>query len=222
MSQLSSKATGMLAAFESPAALMRAAAKMRDGGYTHFDCHSPFPIHGMDRAMGLKRSPLGFIVGAVAFCALTGISLMMWWMSAVDYPLVISGKPYFSFLAYVPPAFAITILSSALTALFGMLILNRLPQLFHPGFLSVWQHRIPSLTLMQPGSFWRASVAVISRWWRQNEQSGITETRRQVNDCHFCGRLDRWLFPGRAQGTAADSSQSEYVQAAKVQGTIAE
>jgi hypothetical protein len=136
MSQLSSKATGMLAAFESPAALMRAAAKMRDGGYTHFDCHSPFPIHGMDRAMGLKRSPLGFIVGAVAFCALTGISLMMWWMSAVDYPLVISGKPYFSFLAYVPPAFAITILSSALTALFGMLILNRLPQLFHPLFES--------------------------------------------------------------------------------------
>lgn len=136
MSQPSSKATGMLAAFESPAALMRAAEKMRDAGYTHFDCHSPFPIHGMDRAMGLKRSPLGFIVGMVALCALSGATLMMWWMTTVDYPLVVSGKPYFSFQAYVPVAFAITILSSAVTALFGMLILNRLPQLFHPLFES--------------------------------------------------------------------------------------
>ena len=86
--------------------------------------------------MGLKRSPLGFIVGVVAFCALTGASLMMWWMTAVDYPLVISGKPYFSFQAYVPVAFALTVLSSAVAALFGMLILNRLPQLFHPLFES--------------------------------------------------------------------------------------
>ena len=136
MSLSTTKAAGVLAAFESPAALMRAAEKMRDAEYTNFDCHSPFPIHGMDRAMGLKRSPLGFIVGAVAFCALSGASLMMWWMTCVDYPLLISGKPYFSFQAYVPVAFAITILSSAVAALFGMLILNRLPQLFHPLFES--------------------------------------------------------------------------------------
>lgn len=136
MNQPTIKTAGMLAAFESPAALMRAAEKMRDAGYTNFDCHSPFPIHGMDRAMGLKRSPLGFIVGAVALCALFGATLMMWWMTAVDYPLVISGKPYFSFQAYVPVAFALTILSSALAALLGMLILNRLPQLFHPLFES--------------------------------------------------------------------------------------
>jgi len=136
MNQSTAKTAGMLAAFESPAALMHAAEKMRDAGYTNFDCHSPFPIHGMDRAMGLKRSPLGFIVGIVGFCALSGATLMMWWMTTVDYPLVISGKPFFSFQAYVPVAFAITILSSALAALFGMLILNRLPQLFHPLFES--------------------------------------------------------------------------------------
>jgi hypothetical protein len=72
MSKPTAKTAGMLAAFESPAALMHAAEKMRDAGYTNFDCHSPFPIHGMDRAMGLKRSPLGFIVGVVALCALSG------------------------------------------------------------------------------------------------------------------------------------------------------
>jgi hypothetical protein len=136
MSQQSKNIAGMLAAFASTEALIHAAEKMRDAGYKEFDCHSPFPIHGMDKAMGLKRSPLGFMVGAVAFCALTGASLMMWWMTSVDYPLVVSGKPYFSFQAYVPVAFALTILSSALTAVFGMFALNRLPRLHNPLFNS--------------------------------------------------------------------------------------
>lgn len=142
MSQSATKIVGVLASFDTTAALLHAAEKMRDAGYREFDCHSPFPIHGMDRAMGLKRSPLGFMVGAVAFCALTGASVMMWWMTSVDYPLVVSGKPYFSFQAYVPVAFALTILSSALTALFGMLALNRLPRLYNPLFTSERFNRV--------------------------------------------------------------------------------
>ena len=130
------RTVGILAEFESPATLLQAAAKVRDAGYTKFDCHSPFPIHGMDQAMGLRRSPIGYIVGVVAILALGGAATMMWWMTTIDYPLVISGKPYFSYQAYVPIAFALTILSSAAAALIGMLILNRLPQLFHPLFES--------------------------------------------------------------------------------------
>ena len=130
------KIAGILADFESPATLMKAAQKMRDAGYKDFDCHSPFPIHGMDHAMGLKRSPLGFIVGAVALGALGAVTLLLYWITAVDYPIVISGKPYFSFQAYVPVAFALTVLSSAFASLFGMLILNRLPRLHHPLFES--------------------------------------------------------------------------------------
>jgi len=126
----------MIAEFANPAALLRAAEKMRDAGFRSFDCHSPFPIHGMDKAMGEKRSPLGWIV---AFVALAGFSAGMgleWWSSSVAYPLVISGKPFFSYQAYGPVAFAVMVLSSALTALIGMLALNKLPRFNHPVFNS--------------------------------------------------------------------------------------
>jgi hypothetical protein len=126
--------TLILADFENPAKLLGAAEKMRDAGYKKFDCHSPFPIHGMDEAMGLKRSPLGWIVGVVAFFALGAGFTLEWWTSVVAYPLVIAGKPFFSYQAYGPVAFAIMVLTSAFVALFGMLALNKLPMLYHKIF----------------------------------------------------------------------------------------
>jgi hypothetical protein len=122
---------GLLAEFETPAALLHAATRLRDGGYSKFDCHSPFPIHGMDAAMGLKRSPLGYIVFSVAAIGLLAGVLLEWWTSTIDYPLVISGKPFFSYQAYGPVAFSIMVLASSFTALIGMLVLNRLPRFFH-------------------------------------------------------------------------------------------
>jgi hypothetical protein len=132
----------VLAAFESPADLLRAAERLRKAGYSKYDCHSPFPIHGMDRAMGLKRSPLGFIVGVTAFFTLGVVTLLLWWITAVDYQFVISGKPYFSYQAYTPVAFAVTILCSALAAFFGMFHLNRLPRPHHPLFNSAQFARV--------------------------------------------------------------------------------
>jgi hypothetical protein len=126
----------LLASFDNPAELLAAAKKIHDAGYTKFDCHSPFPIHGMDDAMGLKRSPLGYIVFAVAAVALIAGFTLEWWTSTVDYPLVISGKPFFSYQAYGPVAFAVMVLSSAFVSLLGMLALNKLPMLFHPLFSS--------------------------------------------------------------------------------------
>jgi len=126
----------MLAQFNNPAHLLEAAKKLRDAGYKKFDCHSPFPIHGMDSAMGLKRSPLGYIVFIVALLSFSAGALLEWWTSAVDYPLVISGKPFFSYQAYGPVAFAIMVLCSAFVALFGMLALNKLPMFFHKLFYS--------------------------------------------------------------------------------------
>jgi len=122
---------GLLAEFENPSALLRAAARMRDSGYRKFDCHSPFPIHGMDEAMGLKRSPLGYIVFVAAAIGLSAGVLLEWWTSTVAYPLVISGKPFFSYQAYGPVAFAVMVLTSSFTALIGMLVLNRLPRYYH-------------------------------------------------------------------------------------------
>ncbi|MEP0829071.1 MAG: DUF3341 domain-containing protein [bacterium] len=126
----------ILAEFGSAASLYQAAEKMRDTGQYNFDCHSPFPIHGMDAAMGLKRSPLGWIAGLCAtFGALGGVALQ-WYASTIAYPLVISGKPFFSFQAYLPVTFALGVLMAAGASLFGMLGLNRLPQFHHPLFHS--------------------------------------------------------------------------------------
>lgn len=126
----------MLAEFENPARLLEAAEKLRNAGYKKFDCHSPFPIHGMDDAMGMKRSPLGWVVGFVAFVALLSGFALEWWTSTIDYPLVISGKPFFSYQAYGPVAFAIMVLSSAFAALLGMMALNKLPMWYHQLFNS--------------------------------------------------------------------------------------
>ncbi len=124
----------MIAEFGSTAELVHAAEKMRDAGYQKWDCHSPFPIHGMDEAMGLNRSPLGYIVGFCGTCGLLFMLWLTWYASAVDYPIVIAGKPYFSWQAYIPVLFAITVLSSAFGAFLGMLGLNKLPQPYHPLF----------------------------------------------------------------------------------------
>ncbi len=130
------KVYSVLAEFGTPGALLKAAEKVRDAGYQKFDCHSPFPIHGMDAAMGLKRSPVGYIAGVCGLLGGTFAMWLQWWTSAVDYPVVISGKPLFSFQAYIVVTFGLTILGAALGAVIGMLMVNRLPQWFHGVFYS--------------------------------------------------------------------------------------
>lgn len=126
----------MLVEFSSPQALIDAAVKIRDAGYKDFDCHSSYPIHGMDEAMGLKPSIVGRIAGICAVLGTTVALLLQWWTSAVAYPLVISGKPLFSLPAFIPVTFALTILFAAFGAVIGMFVTNRLPQLYHPLFSS--------------------------------------------------------------------------------------
>ncbi len=126
----------MLAEFDSAADCMHGAEKLRDGGYKQFDAHTPFPIHGMDRAMGLPDSKLGWIVLA---CGLSGTSLawlMMYWMNGVGYPLIVGGKPGGTLPSMIPIMFEVTVLFSALSAVFGMLGLNKLPRHHHPLFFS--------------------------------------------------------------------------------------
>ena len=127
---------GILAEFATPADLYHACERVRDAGFTRWDAHTPFPVHGLDRAMGLRRSPLPWIVLGMA---LTGAALgfiLQWWVHAVAYPLVISGKPFFSWPAFIPITFEVSILFGALGAVFGMLGLNQLPMHHHPLFRS--------------------------------------------------------------------------------------
>lgn len=130
------KTVGILAEFSHPANLKQAAEKVRDAGYKKFDCHSPFPIHGMDQAMGLKRSKLGYFIGVCAFLgAATGFGLQSW-VHAIAYPTVISGKPYFAWQAYIVITFALLVLFGAFGSVFGMFHFNRLPRYHHPVFYS--------------------------------------------------------------------------------------
>lgn len=130
------KILGILAQFDNPADLLQAAREVRRAGYSKYDCHSPFPVHGLDDAMGLKRSRLGWIVGLAALIGTSGALALQWWTSTIDYPLIISGKPLFSYQAYVPVTFALGVLLSAFAALVGMLALNGLPRFNHPVFNS--------------------------------------------------------------------------------------
>jgi len=127
-----SKIHGIMAEFTTPAAAIHAAEKVRDAGFRKWDVFTPFPVHGMDKAMGLKNSRVGwfsFIGGVTGYT--TGM-LMIWWMNAVDYKIVIGGKPMFSPFGAFPPSYELTILLGAFGAIGGMLFLNRLPRLHHP------------------------------------------------------------------------------------------
>ncbi|MFO0736866.1 MAG: DUF3341 domain-containing protein [Labilithrix sp.] len=126
----------LLAEFDTAGKVLHAAEKLRDAGYTQFDTHSPFPIHGMDAAMGLKDSKLGLIVFPIGLTGTTLAWLMMWWMNGIDYPLVIGGKPGYSLPSQIPIMFELTILLSAFATVFGMFHLNRLPRHHHPIFNS--------------------------------------------------------------------------------------
>ena len=85
-----------MAEFETPAAILHAAEKVRDAGFRQWDVFTPFPVHGMDRAMGFKNSKVGWFAFFGGGAGYTAGMLMIWFMNAVDYRIVIGGKPMFS------------------------------------------------------------------------------------------------------------------------------
>jgi Protein of unknown function (DUF3341) len=129
----------ILAEFDSAHDVLHAAEKVRDAGYARWDTHTPFPVHGMDRAMGLRDSRVGWIVITFALTGLTIAFVMMHWMNGVDYPLVIGDKPGGApgtLPSMVPILFELTVLLSAFGAVLGMFHLNRLPRHHHAVFES--------------------------------------------------------------------------------------
>lgn len=127
---------GILAEFRNPKELTDAAKTMVESGYQHFDTFSPFPIHGIDKAMKLKKSKLGWVVLGHALLGFTGAFSLIMFVMTMDYPLNISGKPFWNVPAWIPVMFELTVLLSAFGAVFGMFFLNGLPRLNHPLFNS--------------------------------------------------------------------------------------
>ena len=130
---------GLLAQFDDPETLVHACNEAREAGYTKMDAYSPFPVHGIDPAIGIKRTILPFIVLGVALGAVClGLGLQLYANSQdtawpfPGYKFLISGKPIFSIPANIPVTFEIIVLSSAFATFFGMWILNKLPRFSNP------------------------------------------------------------------------------------------
>lgn len=162
---------GLLAEFETPQALVTAAAKVRDAGYRRIDAFSPFPIEELADAIGFRdrRLPMFVLVGGLAGMV-AGLGLE-YWVSAVAYPLNIGGRPYASWPSFIPVAFETTILFAAFAAVIGMLALNGLPMPYHPVF------NAPRFSAASRDRFFLVVEATDPKFDR-------TQTRRLFEDLH--------------------------------------
>ncbi len=136
---------GLLAEYRDADALRAAAQQVRDAGYKRWDCYTPFPVHGLDRSMGIRPTILPWLVlgAGLAGC---GLAVgMQWYTNApatarpaagglAGYPLIFSGKPYWSLPANIPIIFELSVLLAELTAFFGLWGLIRLPRFYFPAF----------------------------------------------------------------------------------------
>ncbi len=125
---------GLMAEFDTPTELVRAAEQTRDAGYTKTDAYSPFPIHEMDEALGVRRSILPWVVFGGGLAGLLSALALVTFVHVIDYPIIVGGRPFFSLPSFIPPMFELTILFAGFGAVFGMLFLNGLPMPYHPVF----------------------------------------------------------------------------------------
>src|ERR1035438_2841820 len=125
---------GIMAEFEQPEQVVNAAKSAYAAGYRKMDAYSPLPVHGLSEALGFQYTRLAMIVliGGIVGCL--GGFAFQYWVSVINYPVIIGGKPMNSWPSFIPVTFECTILFAALSAVFGMLALNGLPQPYHPVF----------------------------------------------------------------------------------------
>src|SRR5271169_4812692 len=131
---MSEKLYGMMAEFNSPGELLRAAEKVSAAGYRRWDVFTPFPIHGIDKVMNLGNSLVGWVSLALAAGAFLSVAGLIWFANAFDYPLIVGGKPMFSVPMTFVPAYILMIMGGAFGALIGMLAFNELPRFNNPLF----------------------------------------------------------------------------------------
>jgi mono/diheme cytochrome c family protein len=170
------KLVGLVAQFDDPDSLVHACEKARNSGYTQMDAYTPFPIHGIDDAMGIRRTKLPFIVLAVALGAVCLGLGMQYYTNAVEesplfpgYAFKISGKPIFSLPANIPVTFEVIVLSSAFATFFGMWLLNGLPRLSNP------LHRIERFKRVTNDKFFMMIPAEDAKFERGRTESQLKE-----------------------------------------------
>ena len=125
---------GVMAEFEGPNELIDAARQTYEAGYRRINGYSPYPIEELSEAIGFTHSRLPLIVFIGGLLGGIGGFLMQYWIEVIDYPINVGGKPYNSWPAFIPITFECTVLVAAFSAVLGMLVLNKLPQPYHPVF----------------------------------------------------------------------------------------
>jgi hypothetical protein len=147
------KLWGVLAEYPDAGALTAAAEKVRDAGFRQWDCYTPYPVHGLDQAMGVRPTILPWLVLGAGLTGCAVAVALQWYCNSpqtanpeagllAGYPLVFSGKPYWSLPANIPIIFELTVLFSALMAFFGVWGLARLPRPYFPAFQNARFHRV--------------------------------------------------------------------------------
>ncbi len=124
--------TGMLGEFRTPEELLAAARELRKRGYRRLDAFTPYPIRGLEQALGLRRSPLGWILFPIALVGAVFGFFVQWYCNAFDYPLNVGGRPLVSTPAFIPITFEAGVLTAGLSGLFVFILLCRLPELYTP------------------------------------------------------------------------------------------
>jgi len=125
----SRKLEGVIGYFNDEYSLIEATAKVRDANYESIDTFTPYPVHGLEDAQGLRRSPLPYITFTFGLTGLICAFLLQYWTSAVSWPLNVGGKPFNSWPAFVPIMFELTVLFAGISTVLGMFALNRLPNI---------------------------------------------------------------------------------------------
>ena len=126
------KTHAAIGSFSTPEELVEAGKKIYGMGYRKLDAMSPFPVHGIDDAIGIPRSKLGWIVICFGMLGLLAAQGLIYFVGVLNYPLVIGGKPLFDFTFSIPVTFELTVLFSGISTTIGIFALNGLPQLYHP------------------------------------------------------------------------------------------
>lgn len=125
---------GLLAEYSSDRVMVHAAMKLRDAGYKRTDAYTPFPVHGVQHALGHRQTRMNLVM---LIAGIAGFSIglwLQWWVSARTYPHIVAGKPYFSWVSFIPVLFECTVLVCAVTGFFTLWTRNGLPRVHHPLF----------------------------------------------------------------------------------------
>jgi hypothetical protein len=167
---------GLMAEFHGPAEVVAAAHAVHEAGYRRVDAYTPYPIEELTEALDLHHSPLPKLVFAGGTTGLLAGFGLAYWASTIAYPMNIGGRPFNSWVSFIPPTFETTILFSALTCVLGMLALNGLPEPYHPVF------NVPSFALATRDKFFICIEARDPRFDRVKTREFLAGLSTEVHE----------------------------------------